>query len=122
MKILLKSEHVFGMANLSPKRSGLSVNIWSDGSGILRTVSHSETPRVKIGYLDGRGVSVTIEAEPEIKAQSQDIKKSEMNAIEEGIKYVSRNYDLFLKHYMDTDGSYDDDDLTDELRARGEYR
>jgi len=122
VKILLKSDHVFGIANLAAKRTGLKVNVWSDGGGVLRQVSHSGTPRTKVGYLDGRGVSVTIEAEPEIKAKSKDLTQSEMSAIDEGIKYVGRNHDLLLQHYNDTDGSFDDDDLRDALRARGEYR
>lgn len=45
-----------------------------------------------------------------------------MEDIEEGIDYVSRNYDLFLKHFMDTDFSFDDEALFDALRERGEYR
>ena len=33
-----------------------------------------------------------------------------------------KNYDLFLKHYNSTDEEYDDDDLKEDLRKRGEYK
>jgi hypothetical protein len=45
-----------------------------------------------------------------------------MKNIQEAMKYVGRNYDLFLKHWNDTDYSYDEDDLKNDLRKRGEYK
>ena len=122
MKRLIKLDSIFGMADLNPQKAGLSVTIWSEHGGILRNVSHSNTPRVKIGYQGGPSVSVTISENPEIKVRSNHIKKSEMKAIEEGIAYVSRNYDIFLKHFMDTKYEFDDDDMKDALRKRGEYK
>ena len=50
------------------------------------------------------------------------MKKSDENAIQDGIRYVGRNYDLFLKHFMDIDFSFDDEDLFNALRNRGEYK
>lgn len=39
-----------------------------------------------------------------------------------GIEYVKRNADLFRKHYYDLDESFDDEDLYNALRERGEYK
>lgn len=122
MKLLMLHDNdVFGMANINPNRSGIPVIIWSDHSGCIRKVSHRGTPRIKIG-TQNYSVSVTIEENPVIKAKSGKIKKSELDKIQQGIDYVSRNYDLFLKHYYDTDFSFDDEDLFNALRERGEYR
>lgn len=109
------------MAYLNPRKSGVSVIIWSDHSGAIRKVSHSDTPRIWIG-TDQDWVSVTISDSPVIKTKSGNIKKSVMDKISKGIDYVSRNYDLFLKHYYDTDFSFDDEDLFYALRERGEYK
>lgn len=122
MKLLVRTnEDIFGMANLNPQRSNLPVIIWSDHAGCERKVSHRGTPRIKLGTKD-YSVSVTIEPNPIIKAKSGKIKKSEMDKIQQGMDYVGRNYDLFLKHYNDTDFSFDDEDLFNALRERGEYR
>lgn len=115
-------DEIFGMAHLTPKRTGLSANIWSDHKGISRKVPHSNTPRIKIDSGDYE-VSVTIEEEPQIEARDTNKpKKSDENHVKEAMKYVGRNYDLFLKHYKDTDDSFDDEDLFNALRRRGEYR
>lgn len=114
-------ENIWGMSNLNPKKTNLPVIIWSDHSGVDRAVSHRDSPRVKISK-DDISISVSIEAEPKILAQSGNISKSDMKDIEKGIEYVARNWDLFLKHYNDTDFSFDDDDLKDALKERGDYR
>lgn len=119
-RVILSAESVFGMANLTPKRSGLSAHIWSDHSGVIRNKPDC-LPRVKIGK-DSAEVSVTIEEHPQILARSMNIKKSEMISIEEAIEYVGRNFDIFLDHYNDTDDSFDDEDLFAALRSRGEYK
>lgn len=116
----LEEDYLVEMANLSPKRTGLSVTIWSDNNGINRNVAHNE-PRVKIGK-NNYWVVVTIASDPVIKAQSANIKKSEMEQIMLGIEYVSRNYDLFLKHFISSNEEFDDQDLMDALRQRGEYK
>lgn len=115
------SDTVFGMANLVPKKTGLSVDIWSDHKGINRNVSHGNTPRIKI-TVGSYTVSVTIEENPVIKAESRHGTKSQKNAVKEAMKYIGRNYDVFLKHYMDTDDSFDDESLFNALRERGEYK
>lgn len=56
-----------------------------------------------------------------VKTQSCGIKKSDMTKLREDMKYVARNYDLFLKHFMDTDFTFDDEDLFNALRSRGDY-
>ena len=120
--VTFSNEAVFGMANLNPKRTGLSVVIWSDHAGIERNKRDNDA-RVKIGFPNnGPSVSVSIEEHPKILAKSKNIKNSEMNKIEEGIEYVGRNHDLFLKHYNDTSFDFDDEDLYNELRKRGEYK
>lgn len=117
-----KSEDIFAMSNLNPKRTNLPVIIWIDHSGVGRKVSHRESPRVKISK-DDYEISVSIEEHPQIKAKSDSkIPKVVMDDLQQGIDYVARNWDIFLKNYEDTDFSFDDDDLKDELRARGEYR
>lgn len=111
------------MANVNKRRTGLNVNIWSDGQGCTRN-KPDIVPRVKI--VDGDdSVLVSISANPKVlapKTWKTQFKKSVVDNIEAGMEYVARNYDLFLKHYMDTDLSFDDSDLFDSLRERGEYK
>lgn len=122
MKRYIKNnEAILGMANLNPKRTNLPVVIWADHNGVDRTVSHRESPRIKI-TKDKHSISVSIEEEPKLLAQSGNIPTNVMQDLQEGIDYVKRNWDIFLKHYLDTDFSFDDDDLKDELRKRGEYK
>lgn len=122
MKIL-KNDNVlpvFAMANITPKRSGLPCNIWSPHKGVLEKLQHN-TPRVKVS-VDDVSVSVSIEEHPEILAQTPNIKKSDMAKIAKGMDYVGRNHDLFLMHYNDCADEFDDEDLFNALRSRGEYR
>lgn len=122
MKLLMLHDNdVFGMANIVSKRSGLSVDIWSDHKGYMRNISHRGTPRAKI-TLGDIVVSISIEECPRILAKSRNMKKSEEKAIRSTINCVGRNYDIFLNHYMDPDDSFDDEDLFNALRERGEYR
>lgn len=119
-------EYLIEMANLVPKQTGLSVNIWSDHGGVQRHMPHGK--RVKIGTSDNKySVSVTIEKEPEIKFISKALRKkkkgsSEWRAIEAGINYVGRNYDLFLRHFEDTTDEFLDKHLERELIKRGELK
>lgn len=122
----LEREPLTEMANLIPKKSGISVDIWSEHRGIRRNKKDVE-PRVKIGLDDTYSISVSIEEKPRILAVSSSLRKKkkgspEWKKMQEGIDYVGRNADLFLRHYNDTDDSFDDDDLKDELRKRGEYK
>ena len=122
MKILIRrSDDIFGMANLVSRRTGLSVDIWSDHKGGSRKVSHSGAPRIKI-TRPNCSVSVTIEQNPQVKAKSGRIKQSDKLAFQEAMSYMGRNHDLFLKHYLDKDDSFDDEDLFNALRERGEYK
>lgn len=121
-RYIRSSQSVMAMANVNKRRTGLNVNIWSDGQGCTRN-KPDVLPRVKI--VDGEdSVSVTISPNPQVlapKTWRSKFKKSVVADIEEGIEYVRRNYDLFLKHYMDTDLSFDDSDLFQSLHDRGEY-
>ena len=123
MKLYVKStEYIFGMANLTPKRTGLPVDIWSDHNGVSRKVSHKHTPRIKVGKQGQFEISITIEPDPKIKAKSASITQSQLRDCQPAIDYVGRNSDVFLKHYMDTKDEFDDDDLKAVLRQRGEYK
>lgn len=117
------NENIMAMANVNRKRTGLNVDIWSDGQGCTRN-KPNVVPRVKI--MDkNEGVSISIETDPKVLAPKEwqkKFKKSVVKAIEEGIDYVGRNSDIFLKHYMDTDFSFDDSDLFEELKRRGDYK
>ena len=119
-KLIHTDQNIFGMSNLNPRKTNLPVVIWTDHSGIDRAVSHRESPRIKISK-DKYSISVSISSNPEVLAKSGRIPKSVMDDLRLGIDYVARNYDIFLQHYLDTDFSFDDDDLKDELRKRGEY-
>lgn len=118
---IFSSQSVFGMANLIPKKTGLAANIWSDHKGIERQVSHRGTPRMKIS-VGSYMVSVTIEPNPLIIAESKHGSKSQKAAVKEAMKYISKNYDIFLKHYNDVNDEFDDEDMFNALRERGEYR
>ena len=116
-----KKEDIWAMSNLNPKRTNLPVIIWADHSGVDRAVLHRNSPRIKISK-DAVSISISIEEYPRILTQSGAISKTDMRDLQQGIEYVARNWDIFLKHYQDTDFSFDDDDLKSELRARGDYR
>ena len=119
---VIATEQIFGMANLTMKRTGLDVDIWAEHKGILRNGSHNKTPSVIIGKPGEFSISVTISDEPIIEAKSSNIKKSELAKCRGAIEYVARNSDIFLRHYMDKDDSFDDTDLYEALRLRGDYR
>lgn len=122
-KWIHSSESIMAMANVNKKRTGLSVNIWSDGQGCLRNKPDT-IPRVKLNSPNG-DISVSISENPQVLAPKnwqKKFKKSDIEAFEEAIDYVARNYDLFLEHYNDTDFSFDDEILFDSLRDRGDYR
>ena len=121
MKKLLKKDYIFGMANLSTKRSGLGVKIWSEEGGLHRNTSHNNTPRVKVG--NNQELSISIESNPKILAGNlSKFKHSEQVLFFGAIEYVGRNYDIFLLHYNSKDEEFDDNDLFNELRNRGEYK
>jgi hypothetical protein len=122
-KYIKESESIFGMANLNPQKAGLgNIVIWADHGGIKRRVSHSGTPRVKMDK-DEMSISVTIEAKPKVLEKNRKVtSQKKLSEFNRGIEYVARNWDIFLKHYMDTDFSFDDEDLFNALRDRNEYR
>ncbi len=111
-------------AMLSPRRTGLKVNIWSKWN-----VSESlKEPNIIIGraeYWNRYIIVVTISSNPKIIAQTSNITDEQRKDLEEGIKYVAKNYDLFLKHYNndENDGEeFDDEDLINALKERNEYK
>ena len=121
MKRYIAPSRIIGMSDLSPRRTGLKAKIWIDHGGINRSVSHRNTPRVKIG-LNNVWASVTISDNPKVLTASAHIKKSEWVAIQEGMNYVANNHQTFLKFYIDVDDSFDEEDFREELRRNGYYR
>lgn len=119
IRLITENEISMEMANLSPKRTHLQATIWSDNNGVSRNKKDKQ-PRVKIGTGDSE-VSVSIEKEPKILAQTKNIKQSDMKKIKDAMKYVGRNYDLFLKHYNSSNDIFDDYDLFKALAERGDY-
>lgn len=120
IRLITENEILMGMANLSPKRTNLQATIWSDNNGAKRN-KKDKSPRVKIETSDSE-VSVSIEKEPKILAKTKNIKQSDMNKIKDAMKYVGRNYDLFLKHYNSSSDVFDDYDLFQALVERGDYK
>lgn len=108
------------MANITSKKSGLPVSLWSDHNGKNRNVSYN-VPRMKI-TIGSAEVSVSVSENPEILAKTPNISHSDMRKIQKGMEYIGRNYDIFLKHYYDTTDDFDDEDMFNALRERGEYK
>ena len=121
VELTTNAQPLFEMSNLIPKNTGLSVDIWSDHKGVLDKYKHNE-PRVKIGKRGQFMISVSIEPKPKILVKSKGITKSQLKSSESPIEYDAKNYDLFIKHFNDTDDSFSDDDLKDALRERGYYK
>lgn len=109
-------------ATLSNKRTGLKVNIWSKWNVAEIT---KEVPNIIIGraeYWNRYIIVVTISSNPKIIAKTPNITEEQKQELEEGIKYVARNYDLFLKHYNNDGNYFDDEDLINALKEKGEYK
>lgn len=68
MKRYIKAaeQNVFGMANLTPRRTRLSCDIWLDHRGCERTVEHN-CARVKVGTPD---IEVVVMLEPYVYVDS----------------------------------------------------
>lgn len=109
-------------ATLSNKRTGLKVDIWSKWNVAEIT---KEAPNIIIGraeYWNRYIIVVTISSNPKIIAKTPNITEEQKQELEEGIKYVARNYDLFLKHYNNDGNYFDDEDLINALKEKGEYK
>lgn len=109
-------------ATLSNKRTGLQVDIWSKWNVSEIT---KEAPNIIIGraeYWKRYIIVVTISPNPKIIAKTPNITEEQKQELEEGIKYVARNYDLFLKHYNNGGNYFDDEDLINALKEKGEYK
>lgn len=121
-RVIKSSEAIFGMANLNPQKAGLgSIVIWSDHGGIARSVSHRNSPRVKMDKGD-MSISVSISENPKVLAKNRKVKSTRLQEFQPGIDYVARNYEIFLKHYNDTTFEFDDEDFFQALRDKGEYK
>lgn len=118
--IQLNEDMLFEMANIVKSKSGLDVDIWSEHRGVERNVPHN-LPRIKLSTSDA-SIVISIEPQPELLALSNINEKNAKRVFSKGIKYVGDNYDLFKKHYMDLDDSFDDEMLFAALRERGVYK
>lgn len=120
-------KYLYKMADLSKKRTGLKVNIWVDhGGNNFRNVKH-DTNRIKLGIRGEFEVEVSLSANPKIESYyPKDLFKSKngtkVKAINQGIEYIGRNYELFQKCLDDKDEEYDEDDLKNDLRLKGDYK
>ena len=111
-------------ATIGRRKTGLKVDIWSKWGSAYQP-KENEQPNIIIGrgeYWNRYIIIVTISPIPKIIAKTSNITDKQMKELKEGIKYVARNYDLFLKHYNDKDENFDDEDLFNALIERGEYR
>lgn len=109
---------VFGATCLNPQKTGLgNIVIRAEHGGEQR--GKSPGIRLEIGF---KFICIGIEADPFILDKSQDVKLKDLAAFEPGVRYVSRNCDLFLRHYRDKDFSFDDEALFQALRQRQEYK
>ena len=108
--------NLIGAAHLTSIRSGLSVELWSHHGGVEQTI-----PIIQIMSID-LCVYVSISENPKILMYTREMSDLEQKDIDDAVDYIRRNYDLFLKHYTDTDFNFDDEDLFNALRERGEYR
>lgn len=122
MKLLIDDYNIFGMANLNPQKSGLdNIVIWSDHGGIQRRVGHRNTPRVKLGI--GRAeIVISISDHPKLLAKNKYVNSHILSKFKPGIEYVSRNFEIFSKHFNDTTFEFDDEALFEALRKKGEYK
>lgn len=108
-------------ATVSAKRTGLNIDIWSKWSASEKS---KEQPHIIIGkaeYWNRYIIVVTLSPTPTIIAQTPNITDEQMQDLKAGIEYVARNYDVFLKHYNNAGSGFDDDDLIDALKEKGEY-
>lgn len=99
------------------KYTSLKVDIWSKWCG-------DDEPIILIGNIDKNNnylIIATISPTPYILNQTPNITNEQMKDIQDGIDYVAKNYDLFLKHYTDPTGQFSDDELIDALAKRGDY-
>ncbi len=95
----------------------LHVHIWSKWGGAYKPKKNGQ-PNIIIGrfeYGNRYIILVTISSSPKIIAKTPNITDEQMKNLEEGINYVSRNYDLFLKHY---NSQFDDVELFEALKKR----
>ena len=103
---------------ITGKYTGLKVDIWSKWCG-------DEEPTIIIGNIDKNNnylIIATISPIPNILDQTPNIPNEQMENILEGLNYIARNHDLFLKHYIDPTGQFSDDELLEELAKRGDYK
>lgn len=109
----------FGATFINPRKSNLGyVNIRAIHNGIAAP-ELSDTPQV---YLERENmiITVSISPAPVILKRNENATTERLSEFSRGIEYITRNNDLFLKHF--TDNSFDDEDLFQALRDRGEYK
>ena len=123
----LHGDEGFFMVTLTPKDTGLALYLSMDDTGSMSENGNhrsDNTPRIWVhsGYNTKYlcEAIVTIEAKPKIIIQ-KCVKPKDNKKIKEAIDYISRNYDIFLKHYLATE-NYDNGDMFDDLKTKGELK
>lgn len=107
----------FGAAEITPKRSGLPMNIRS----IHRIQVTHDRLCLELS-ADGLYVELAMGLELCIINRSRSITFHEYVMIETCRAYIRRNLDLFYKHQLDLTDSFDDKDLFDALERRGDFK
>ena len=115
MKRLVRREDdfVYGMANLYPKRTGLSVCIWVDDLGANRNVKHN-LPRVKVQNVPGDKVvndtfSLSLEEHPRVLSGKVKLNRKTFNEV---VQYVQSHLSDFLAAWYQ---DIDEDNLKERL-------
>lgn len=124
MKILKQScnqDDVFGMANLVPKNTGLKTDLWVDHKGVQHKVSHYNIPRLKVGPRDNR-IPVLIDEHPKTLIDEKTIDQKLLKDVKSTFPYISRNQDLFKRHYFDVTDDFGDRDLENALIKRKDFK
>lgn len=122
MKILVNSSsYIAGMSNLIPRRTGLKTQLWIDHNGVSRKVAHSNVPRLKVGPVNNE-IPVLIDKNPKVLVNEKSIKPKLLSEVKSTFPYISRNEDIFKKFYFDTTDEFDEEDLRNELKLRGDWK
>lgn len=111
------TDKYFGAAEITPRRSGLPMNI--------RSIHRKEVTHDKLCLelsVDDLYVELAMDLELCIVNRSRYITFHEYVMIETCRTYIRRNLDLFYKHQLDLTDSFDDKDLFDALEMRGDFK
>jgi len=113
---LSQQEHLFEMANLSQKKTGLPVIIWVQSNSISGAGQHN-SPRIKFQNntatrCDGNNlIPISIDMNPQILIKNPTINISS-EQLESVRQWIIRNYDALISYW---NGDYTTDELMEVL-------